>query len=264
MMPTLFKSISAEFIKLKRTPILWLIFIGGATISAIAIFRQVTNPYYDIALSSPWPYYFDFHFNLIALLFLSLFVILMVHLLTSLEEQANAWKQLYTLPFAKGYIYFSKLIALVLILLFTLLSYIVLSYITGHIIDQFVPEYEFSFYRPEWGRIMGYTMHLFCSVLGILGIQYWLSMQHRNYLIPLGIGVLGFVIGLLLFILNLPIGAYFPYTYVMHVNVTFIHSEQLMNTPSLGGLGILEWYSILCFLFFVGLGFLQENSRNIS
>jgi len=80
---------------------------------------------------------------------------------------------------------------------------------------------------------------------------------------PLGIGVLGFIIGMVLMIMNHPVGSYFPFTYPMHVNASFVNGRNTLNPKILGGLGQLEWNSIAYFILFTLLGYVQERSRNV-
>jgi len=63
--------------------------------------------------------------------------------------------------------------------------------------------------------------------------------------------------------MNHPIGSYFPYTYPMHVNATFVHGTNTLNPKTFCGLGYLEWNSIAYFLIFSLLGYVQERSRNV-
>ncbi len=263
-MSTFLRSTIAEFFKLKRTPVLWFVLIGGTAITILVLFKFIVNPYRDIGLNtSPWPNFYEFSLNLVSLFLLPLFVVLLVSYVTSIEERANTWKYLYVLPFSKGYIYFSKLLTLVLLLFCTVLLYHCSVLGTGYLLDLFVPEFEFRYYQPEWGQMGKQMIHLFISLLGILGFQYWLTMQHKPFLMPIGIGILGFIVGLVLFIMKHPIGSYFPYTYPMHVNASFVNGINTLDPKVFGGLDPLEWKSIAYFLFFTLVGYVQERSRNV-
>ena len=262
-MSTFLRSTIAEFIKLKRTPVPWFVLIGGVVTTLLVLFKFAVNPYRDIGLNTnPWPNFYEFNLNLVALFLFPLFVILLVSFVTSIEERSNTWKYLYVLPFSKGHIYFSKLLTIVLLVFCTLFLYHSGVLVTGYILDLIVPEFEFRYYQPEW-MLMGKQMtHLFISLLGILGFQYWLTMQHKPFLVPLGIGLLGFIVGLVLVIMNHRVGSYFPYTYPMHVNASFVNGTNTLNPKTLG-LGQLEWNSIAYFLLFTLLGYVQERSRNV-
>jgi len=228
-MSTFLRSTIAEFFKLKRTPVLWFVLIGGTAITILVLFKFIVNPYRDIGLNtSPWPNFYEFSLNLVSLFLLPLFVVLLVSYVTSIEERANTWKYLYVLPFSKGYIYFSKLLTLVLLLFCTVLLYHCSVLGTGYLLDLFVPEFEFRYYQPEWGQMGEQMIHLFISLLGIL-----------------------------------PIGSYFPYTYPMHVNASFVNGINTLDPKVFGGLDPLEWKSIAYFLFFTLVGYVQERSRNV-
>ena len=264
-MKNMLRSMIAEFIKLKRTPVPWFVLIGGLVTTALVLFKFVVNPYRDIGLNNnPWTNFYEFSLNLVSLFLLPLFVVLLVSFVTSIEERSNTWKYLYVLPFSKGYIYFSKLLTIVLLVFCTILIHHFGVLGTGYILDLIIPEFEFRYYQPEWG-VMGKQMaHLFISLLGIIGFQYWLTMQHKPFLMPIGIGIIGFIAGLVLLIMNHAVGSYFPFTYPMHVNASFVNGTSTLNPKTLGGLGQLEWNSIACFLFFTLFGYLQERSRNVS
>ncbi len=263
-MSTFLRSTIAEFIKLKRTPVPWFVLIGGVVTTLLVLFKFAVNPYRDIGLNTnPWPNFYEFNLNLVALFLLPLFVVLLVSFVTSIEERSNTWKYLYVLPFSKGYIYFSKLWTLVLLVFCTICLYHCAVLSTGYILDLIVPEFEFRYYQPAWRSMGEQLIHLFISLLGILGFQYWLAMQHKPFLVPLGIGIVGFIIGFVLLIMDHPIGSYFPFTYPMHVNASFVNGDTNLNPKTIGGLGQLEWNSIVCFLFFTLLGYAQESTRNV-
>jgi|SRR5699024_8502211 len=104
----------AEWDKLNRTNIYSLIMVGPLLSLLIGImnpmFKEIdeTNPWYILFLFMNLPY---------ALLFLPLITGVIAGIICRYEHQAGGWKQLVALPVKRWYIYVTKFLTIVLVVL---------------------------------------------------------------------------------------------------------------------------------------------------
>ncbi|MBR9919794.1 MAG: ABC transporter permease subunit [Bacteroidetes bacterium] len=253
---TLFNSFKAESIKIKHSPISWLTLISGALtamlVTVLFLMRGIDPVEAGI---NPWDGYFSLCFSIFSALVLIPFVVLIVNALVQIENKANSWKQLYSLPIARGNIYFSKLILLLLFLISLYLifafSIIPVAWLTG----IFRPEYAFQDYSPAFWPLAQRLAHSFIALLGLTAFHYWLAYRWKNIIPSIGIGFLGFVLAPL--VLEKPaLAAFIP-----HSHVSWLSTE--MSKGNISVLSQPEMYSLLFFVTFICLGYYQEKHRNI-
>jgi hypothetical protein len=120
-------------------------------------------------------------------------VILASSLITQMEFKNNTWKQLHTTPQSYTTIFFAKFSVIVLMtlkfFLFFNIGILLSAYIPSLIIDHKLPEQGLPvlFFLKENALFL-------ITVLPILAIQYLISLQFKNFLVPIGLGLL-FLIG---------------------------------------------------------------------
>lgn len=256
--------ITAEFIKLKRTPIpLFMLFcccfVGFITFASHAMDVHNTA---RVGVD-PWIRYFKGSMSIYSIFVLTPFIILLVSAKAFIEQRANAYKYLYSNPIKRGHIYFYKLfMILFLLLVMVLLSTIILVGLS-FILEMRYPEFEFSYHSIGIANFFKMNMHSLIASLGIVGIQFFLCMNSKNFMIPLGIGIFGFVLGFILMVTASKYSAYLPYEYPMIVKdfgmVNFPHRSESF----ISGINNLQLNSIICFVFFVILGYIFEIKKNI-
>ncbi len=258
------RSLVAESYKLKRTPMLWLSLIGGVT-SAIIVFLLfffLIDEFIELN-KNPWARYFQLSYNLMATLLLIPFVILVNSSIVQSEHTSNSWKYLYALPLKKSNIYFPKLLMTIALIALTLSIFFVTSVIGGYLLGVLRPEYEFNNYPMHAGIWMSLMLHAFLSILGVTAIQYWISIRWKNYIIPIGIGMMGFILSILV-VEEERISLYLPYCYSMLISQK-LEFEELFNSGKLAteNFRYVEWYSILCLVVFSFIGFYEQKIRNV-
>ncbi len=251
-----YRNLLAERYKLKRTPILWLCLLGGVLVTAFMSLIYLLRIPNVAEMTDPWQEFFGLGLNFVSILLMIPFVVLVTNSLVNVEHKSNAWKQLYCLPQSRGQVYFSKLLVVLVLVAITYLIYVLSSLFAGWLLGILVPEYGFQNANPDMMAVWSNVFKSYISIMGIIGIQYWMSYRFKNYLAPLGIGMLGFILSLM--IASKPsIAQYVPYCYAM-----FTSPESLNNfDPSM--INRVLVLSLSFFALFSLLGFYQENKGDI-
>jgi len=179
------------------------------------------------------------------------------------EQQAKANKFRYCSPISRSHFYFGKSLFLIAM---TTIAFVVIPFttvISGYFVDQFLPEYEYSYYSPELISRYFFLKKILIASLGLLGIQYFLTVYFKHFIIPLGIGIIGYIISFLLSALNSSFSLWIPYAYPLIVtDLKMFKNDQ--NEALFGELLTkVELYSLLVFIVFIIMGWLIERSRNI-
>ncbi len=260
MLP-LFRS---EIIKLKSSPV-WYILMLGMILTATGVFiGHLLDVHNMVRINvDPWERYFRAALAIFNLFIVVPYTVLLVSAVIFVEQRANAWKYLYTLPHSRGKFYFTKwtLVAFLYVLsIFFLLTGVVLS---GYWLDILRPEYEFVYHQPQFGYLLQEMGHVFVASLGVISFQYWLSLRFRNILVPLGVGVFGFVFGIIMSVTGQKLALYLPYSLPMIVRDFDMFRNEHIQDSFITGLNNVELHSILMAALFLILGYWQERSRKV-
>ena len=125
-------------------------------------------------------------------LLLPMVVILSISLITQLEYKNNTWKQLHATPQNFSTIFFSKFTVIILLVLqffiFFNIGIFLTAIIPSLVFDKHLPEQSIPFLFFLNGNIK-----FFIVCLPIVAIQYLVSLKFRNFLISIGIGILGHI-----------------------------------------------------------------------
>ncbi len=258
-------SIHAELLKLKRTPILWISLIGGlfTTVMVFIIFLAKYEALSDPEYNS-WIVYYHFGYVMITMLLAIPYVILLNGSLFHYEHVSSSWKYLYSLPVTKQNIYLSKLLISIALLVLTHLLFVCSVIISGYVLEIFRPSYQFIERVPPIGMYVKTSGHSILSLLGIVAIQFWLSLRWKNFIIPIAIGMSGFIIALfLLFVKRMDLAAYWPYAYPGLIGFEYGPDGDPTGLTYWGGITNVEWISLGCLVFFGFVGYWEEAKSNV-
>lgn len=181
----------------------------------------------------------------------------------SVEHQNNGFKQLYALPKRRELLLIYKLIALLSVIVTTTLALAIGSIAVGYLLDAILPELEFTFYDLPFLVMLKSYAYIIVSLLGVIGIQYFLSIRFKGFLVPASIGILAYVVGFMLPTTSTKLSLYFPFSYpIVSKNRKMIDTSAL-DIDQLSFLNSVELSSIGIFVFFVGLSLYTERRRNV-
>ncbi|MFA7272711.1 MAG: ABC transporter permease [Crocinitomicaceae bacterium] len=186
-------SLSSEWLKTKRSAASWLCIIGGffiPLISMLGFFYQKTS--INALPDHIWQKHFNDLWHNMAVFLLPMGLILAASLITQIEYKNNTWKQVHATPQSFTTIFFSKFSVIVLMtmkfFLFFNIGILLSGIIPCLIYDGHWPKEAI----PYWGFLKGNGKFLI-TCLPLLAIQYLISLQFKNFLVPVGIGLMGLI-----------------------------------------------------------------------
>lgn len=211
---TFIYSFQSEWLKRKRTAASTLVIIGGFFIPLI-MFLSRFNDFKAMAKLNAsdhlWTYLYSKSWQFMSLFLLPMGVILATSLITQLEYRNNSWKQLHTSPQRFSSIFVAKLSVILLMLFQFFVLFNIGIYLAGVLPAVFFKSVDFPKQAFTLDLLISHNAKYMLFSLPIVAIQYLVSLQFKNFLVPIGIGV-----GLLmasLIALNWKYGYIIPYTY---------------------------------------------------
>ena len=238
-------SIQSEWIKTRRSSASWLCIFGGFFIPTIYTFASLYN---GITLDqnplSAWQNHFMKHWQIMSAFLLPMGVILASSLITQLEYKNNTWKQLITTPQSLTQIYFSKFSVILLMtikfFLFFNIGILISGILPSLIIDHQFPQADFPIHV-----FLKQNGLFFITVLPILAIQYLISLQFKNFMVPIGIGIL-MLIGTL-------IGSQWQHIYISPYSFCFLKVFPLPINFNLYSYALIEFFLFMIISYYLFL-----------
>lgn len=188
---------SSEWIKKRRSFADWLVWTGAFFIPMINLVIFLVYPKQLKGLHATgdfWKSIFFKSWESMSILLLPVGIVLAVSLITQLEFKNNTWKQLHTAPVSFTSIYFSKLAVLIVMLLQLVFLFNIGIYISAVVPSLLNSSIPFPSYKIPFEFLLGENGRFILVCLPLLTLQYLLSLQFKNFLIPVGTG-LALVIG---------------------------------------------------------------------
>lgn len=249
MSTLLLPAISAEWIKRRRTFSHWMVIAGGFFIPSIICIVLLCYPdkYQSLQQSGHfWEHFIRKAWNMFSFFFLPMGVVLAVSLITQLEFRSNTWKQLQATPASYPTIFFSKLIVLLLMLLQLFLLFNAGLLIAAFLPPLFYTDLSFPWYPLPVQYLVATNLHYYLFCIPLLLLQYLISLQSRNFLIPIGTGLALVVFGM--FVLS------WRYAYLIPPAYTALYYIRSGQEPIL--LKNLYLYSFIYSILFLSSGYL--------
>lgn len=181
-----------------------------------------------------------------SIMLLPMGIVLAVSLQTQVEFRNNTWKQLHTAPVPFTSIFFSKLSLLVLMLCQMLLLFNLGMVLSAYIPALLSPAIEMPTAAMPWKFLVIENGKFLLLCLPILSLQFLLSLQFKNFLIPIGAG-LALVVGSL-------IALSWKYIYTLPYSYTSLHYLQ-SSGKGVAAQNLLAW-SAGYFILFTALGYI--------
>jgi lantibiotic transport system permease protein len=252
-------STKAEIIKTRHSASFWLSLTGSIIIPLIFFLIYTLRPdsNYEKLQVKPWEMHLLQGWQAFSAFLLPMFVILICSLIPQIEYKNNTWKQVFASPQSIGNIFFSKYVAIAIMILFLFLMFNIFMILAGVIPNLVYSKYAFLENSIDWSALLKLNFKTFVALLGIVSIQYWLGLRFRNFIVPIGIGL-----GLLVAAMILSPWEHIdkvPYAFPF---LTFYSSTSSAKTELTGPfLQNHELNSIGYFIFFTILAFLDMRYR---
>jgi hypothetical protein len=184
-------SLRSDLIKTKRSAAFWLCFVGAGFIPAIFLIGYLLKPESVIPRLKlqPWESHFLNGWQSFATFLLPMFIIIVCSQILQIEYKNNTWKQVFASPQSLGNIFLSKLVTILLMTLFLFFMFNFFMFGCAVVANIVHKDYPFFDHSAKWGLLLKMNLKTFISLLGIIAIQYWLSLRIKNFIVPIAIGL---------------------------------------------------------------------------
>lgn len=199
-MHSFYISFVSEFYKSRKTLAFWAAIVLPLIICGLIALGY----YYDSAKVLKYNYpgmilwfkYSGAALGVMGMLILPFYVMFMAFSVNNIEHKNDTWKTLFSQPLNKFSIYAGKYAYAVALLFICLFLFALLTYSTGYLLQMLVPKFTFNDYNPAiiLSKLYG---KLFLASLGILSVQFILSLIWSDFLKPMGIGFVGTIMGMI-------------------------------------------------------------------
>lgn len=224
-MRSLYISLASEFYKSRKTLAFWAAIILPVIICGLITFGFYSGSDKILGMHYPpmilWLRYIGAALGVMGVLILPFYVIFMAFSVNNIEHKNDTWKTLFAQPLNKFSIYAAKYLYAVILIFICLTLFGVLTYVLGQVLQLLVPKYNFNGYDPSV-LLAKFYLKLFLSSLGILSIQFILSLIWADFLKPMGIGFVGTIMG----IITANVG--WKYAYL----IPYSHPTLVLNSSS--------------------------------
>ena len=147
-------------------------------------------------------------------LILPMLIVFIAYSVNSIEHKSDTWKTLFSLPLSKLSVYAAKYAYAFFLVFLCLALFVLFTLGFGNLLGMLKPELKFSEYSVH-DILTKVYFKLFLSSLGILSIQFLLSLLFRDFLKPMGIGFVATITGVILAGNNWTYAYLFPYSHPM-------------------------------------------------
>ncbi|WP_113651662.1 ABC transporter permease [Pedobacter namyangjuensis] len=199
-MRSLYISLTSEFYKSRKTLAFWAAIILPVVICGLIAFGFYSDTERLLKANSPglilWGRYSGAALGVMGMLILPFYVMFMAFSVNNIEHKNDTWKTLFAQPLNKFSIYAAKYLYAVLLLVICLSLFLLLTIASGYLLQVLVPKLTFKDYNPTLLLFKFYSK-LFLASLGILSVQFVLSLIWSDFLKPMGIGFVGIIAGII-------------------------------------------------------------------
>ena len=256
------RHLKAEFLKLKYPPILWLV---GSTVFAITMLIFFAH-YMDVESVSaigknPWHKLWEATIGLFSVFLNVPFLILLISAAIFLEHHNNAWKYQYAAPIKRRSVLVNKLVSILGMIIITYAILSICIFIIILVLNKIFPETEFSYYPIHFHTFTQSAILTLINSLGIVGIQLFLSLRFKGFLVPAAIGIVAFIVGLIVGVTNTPYAHFMPYAYPLIGQDFNMFTIDKIGIKDYGWLNSIQVYSLVLFVVFIGMSYWSEKKR---
>jgi hypothetical protein len=191
-MTALLHAVSSEWLKRRRSLTTWLILGSAAFVPSIiflARFRRIAA--LPAVYDDPefWQRLWVQAWESMALMILPLAVMLLVSLITQIEDRYNGWKQVHASPQRLATIFLAKLIVILALVVELVVLFTCAIYVCGMLPAVILPSVSLPPARFPWRAFLWRDAAFLVDSLPIVALQYLLALRFRTFIAPLAIGM---------------------------------------------------------------------------
>lgn len=252
----LLTTLSSEMLKTKRTASFYFTLVGAAPVPAIFLLNVFTGGGDLNAIrKDPLNTIFELGAERSGVIFFPIFVILVCTLLPQIEYRNNTWKQVLASPQTKGNVFFAKFLNINLLILLFLIASLVFMSLAVVVTHFFDPKLELLHQPFDATRLVVRTANTYVTMLAVCAFQYWLGLRFRNFIIPISVGFLLWITGMMMsFEFKSTLVDFFPYSFQTFPFITNLQPKMTQ----------VVWTSMGYATLFLVLGFLDFRRRRLA
>jgi hypothetical protein len=189
-------SFRSEFYKTRKTMAFWSAILLPLLL-CLLLFVGFFSKSNDLAQHPGMMLWLEFAGAILAVMgttLLPMLIVFIAYSVNSIEHKADTWKTLFSLPISKLSVFAAKYSYAFFLLFLCLSLFVLFSIGFGNLLGMLKPTLKFSDYNAA-GILAQVYFKLFLSSLGILSIQFLLSLLFRDFLKPMGIGFICVIAG---------------------------------------------------------------------
>ena len=243
----LLTSFRSEILKTRRTATFYFTVIASALVPCISLLAAwLDGPDVDPG-EDPFTAILRLRFNFLCGVIFPMYIMLVCTLLAQMEYRNNTWKQVFTSPQSKLNIFIARFLNVHVLVILFLLLYNILLVISLLVIHFMLPALHLL-NKPHWSELITWNVNTYVSALALIAVQFWLGLRFRNFIVPLGIGLTLWLIGVMMVAgYHVPNAYIFPYTYTAYT--AFPKNNELLPA--------VQWGSVVYMVVFLVLGFVD-------
>lgn len=224
---TFINSFQSEWLKKKRSLASWLVVAGAFFTPSIILLSRIKNADKLSALYAAddfWQKLWNQTWESMAVFLLPVGIILAAGLITQIEYKNNAWKQLHTTPQRFTTIFFAKFLVILIMLVEVFVLFNVGIYLSAIIPAMLFSSVPYPTAPIPFWDFLHANFNFFLDCLPILALQYLISLQFKNFLVPVGAGFAIWFLGVGMLA--------WDYSYILpynHGTIDFLMSSNQFN-----------------------------------
>jgi len=249
-------SLRSELLKTRRTASFYLTLFGAAVGPTLFLFNVLLDDdELDGTSKDPLNAVFKILSEMNGVALFPLFIILICTLLPQIEFRNNTWKQVFTSPQTKANVFLAKFMNVHLLMLTFLIATHLFMFLTIIAINFIKPNLDLFKHPFNESIVIVNAANAYLIMLAVCAIQFWIGLRFRNFIAPIGIGLVLWLVGTIMAIqINSSLVNYFPYSF-----------QAYLVSPKLKPqLTQIAWTSLGYALLFLIIGFLDFRRRTVS
>jgi ABC-2 type transport system permease protein len=210
MFKMLFRTLNAEWIKMRRTLALAMTLIIPLALVLLQFGIDAQRGIISIPADvDSWLWISQSNMVFWSLLMLPLFVTLETALLGNMEYRSQTWKKLYTLPVPRWMVILAKqLIALGLIAI-SFVALCALTVLMGLVLNAMDPGYGLGG-PPPWLILLKYSGLVFLASWMMVAINLWVALNWSSFVVSTSFGIVATISGVMI-ITSEKYGKFYPW-----------------------------------------------------
>ena len=241
------RSFQSEWLKKKRSLASWLVIVGAFFTPSIILMSRIKNAGKLSAMYASndfWQKLWNQTWESMAVFLLPFGIILATALIAQIEYKNNTWKQLHTTPQRFATIFFAKFLVILIMLIEVFVLFNIGMYLSAVIPSMLFSNLPYPTAPIPYLNFLYANINFLLDCLPILALQYLLSLQFKNFLVPVGTGFALWFLGVGMLPWNY--SYLFPY---IHGTIDFLISSNQFGNRKIPPINI-QLLSVIYFALF--------------